>query len=137
MERIRLQTPGRAWALFRADIIRLRLPLFLLAGYSLVAELRFGQLCPSRILLGRICPGCGLTRAGLALLRLDFAGAFSWNPAIFLWAPYLFCLLLMRYGFGSAALSPSRRPGVVLLAAICLLTWVSFLLHGNEAAAFS
>lgn len=36
------------------------------------------------------CPGCGMTRAILALLRLDFAAAFSWNPLIYA-MPYVFC----------------------------------------------
>ena len=36
------------------------------------------------------CHGCGMTRAILALLRLDFAAAFSWNTLIYA-MPYVFC----------------------------------------------
>ena len=39
--------------------------------------------CPFKLLLGIDCPGCGLTRAALALLRLDFAAAFRFNPCIY------------------------------------------------------
>lgn len=122
----RLQT---AWKLLLSDVYRLRLPLVLLAAYGVWAQLHFGVICPSRVVLGRGCPGCGLTRAGFSLLRLDMAGAFAENPAIFLWAPYLFCLLLWRYWFQSAALSPSNKRGAALLIAVCALTWVVFLLR--------
>jgi hypothetical protein len=40
----------------------------------------------SRI-IGRPCPGCGLTRAGLALLRFDFRTAWDFNPMIIVVAP--------------------------------------------------
>ena len=30
-----------------------------------------------------ICPGCGMTRAVKALLRLDFAGAWRFHPMVF------------------------------------------------------
>lgn len=40
--------------------------------------------CPFRYLLGISCPGCGMTRALLACLRLDFSSAFSFHPLFFL-----------------------------------------------------
>lgn len=49
--------------------------------------------CPIRNLIGFPCPGCGITRATLCLLRLDFAGAWRMNPAVFFAYPYLFFLL--------------------------------------------
>lgn len=37
--------------------------------------------CPVRTLLGGIpCPGCGMSRAWLAALRLDFRAAFAFHP---------------------------------------------------------
>ena len=37
--------------------------------------------CPIRKLTGVPCPTCGMTRAGLSLLRLDFDAYFVYNPA--------------------------------------------------------
>ena len=52
----------------------------------------FGYRCPFEAVFGIDCPGCGLTRALLAALRLDFAGSFSYHPLLILviaWIVYL------------------------------------------------
>ncbi|MBQ7122821.1 MAG: DUF2752 domain-containing protein [Clostridia bacterium] len=40
--------------------------------------------CPSRVLFGISCPGCGMTRAVRAALQLDFSLAFESHPLVFL-----------------------------------------------------
>jgi hypothetical protein len=40
--------------------------------------------CPFHRITGVACPGCGTTRAVLALLRLDFAAGLAVNPLAFL-----------------------------------------------------
>lgn len=40
--------------------------------------------CPIYATFGVPCAGCGMTRAGWALLRLDFGAAFTLNPSIYL-----------------------------------------------------
>ena len=40
--------------------------------------------CPFRFFFGISCPGCGMTRALLAALHLDFAAALSFHPLFFL-----------------------------------------------------
>lgn len=40
----------------------------------------FNIPCLFKAAFGIICPGCGMTRAYLCLLRLDFGGAFSYHP---------------------------------------------------------
>ena len=44
-------------------------------------------LCPSMLLLGEECPGCGMTRACMYLIHLDFGGAYFYNAASFLVFP--------------------------------------------------
>lgn len=49
--------------------------------------------CVFHELTGLYCPGCGMTRTVLALLKFDFAQAFRYNPLLFsllpLYATYL------------------------------------------------
>ncbi len=53
----------------------------------------FGSLCPTYRIFGVCCPFCGMTRAHLAALRLDFANAIYYNPVFFLGLPCLFFMV--------------------------------------------
>ena len=50
--------------------------------------------CPIKYVTGISCGGCGMTRAYLALLHLDFVGAFHYHPLFFL--PPLVVVLIMQ-----------------------------------------
>lgn len=49
--------------------------------------------CPVRFLTGISCPGCGMTRALVAALRLDFRAAFAYHP-LFILLPLIFAAYL-------------------------------------------
>ena len=49
--------------------------------------------CPFKTIFKIPCPGCGITRAYLSVLHLDFAKAFEYNP-MFWSVPILFLLML-------------------------------------------
>lgn len=51
--------------------------------------------CPFRAVTGLLCPGCGVTRLCLALLRGDLAAAWQANPVLLLLLPIL-AVLAMR-----------------------------------------
>ena len=40
------------------------------------------QLCLPRLFTGVPCPGCGLTRAAIAMIKGDFAGSFRMHPLL-------------------------------------------------------
>ena len=61
-----------------------------------------GWPCPLKWALGIPCPGCGLTRASVALLKGDFATAFGLHA----FAPVL---LLGLAAFAVAVLLPAAR----------------------------
>jgi hypothetical protein len=44
-------------------------------------------VCPTALFLGIPCPGCGLTRATLALLHGDVARALALHPLVFVLSP--------------------------------------------------
>lgn len=59
------------------------------AVFVLLAKAGIGIGCPFHKLTGLQCPGCGNSRAAMALLRLDLAAAFSYNPTFPLQFGYL------------------------------------------------
>jgi hypothetical protein len=66
-------------------------------------------LCPTALFFGIPCPGCGLTRATLALLQGDLASALHFHPLVFVLAPvFAFALgvSLLDYVRGGAASTP-------------------------------
>ena len=67
----------------------------------LLSQLPF---CPMAGVLGIPCPGCGLTRATLALLRGDVRGAFRLHPLVFVLTP------LFVWSVSAAALGYVRGP---------------------------
>ncbi|MBQ6889623.1 MAG: DUF2752 domain-containing protein [Oscillospiraceae bacterium] len=82
----------------------------LLAGciYAWLCDLLgWGIPCPIRLATGLLCPGCGVSRMCMALLRLDFAAAWQANPAILCLLPLLLAIavdMAVRYvRTGSAA----------------------------------
>ena len=65
-------------------------------GYAAFIHLTGWALpCLFRQVTGLKCPGCGVTSMCLALLRLDFAAAFRWNPGLMLLAPLLGALVVL------------------------------------------
>ena len=55
-----------------------------------------GITCVFLHFLGVPCPGCGMTRALLAILRLDFVAAIKYNPLIFC-MPYVFAYIFLDF----------------------------------------
>jgi Protein of unknown function (DUF2752) len=84
----------------------LRRALVVLALGALFALVLFARvpLCPMAALLGVPCPGCGLTRATLALLRGDLRGALHLHPLVLVISP------LFVWAVTSAAVGYVRGP---------------------------
>lgn len=76
--------------------------------------------CPFRFFLGISCPGCGMTRAWLAVLHLNFSQAFSLHP-LFPLAPLLILCLLLEDQI------PVRLFRGILILSVCLFLGVYVL----------
>lgn len=83
--------------------------------------------CPLRCFFGICCPGCGMTRATLSILKLDFAGAFSYHPLVFI-MPVCALVFILR-----KKLSAKVCNGLIALAVILFLgVYIYRLVTGNE-----
>lgn len=92
-------------------------------GYALWGSITGLWLpCPFHVLTGLECPGCGVTRMCLALLRLDLAGAWQANPGLLLLSPLILGLVVWQVA--DYVRTGSRRPK----AAQQILGWVLVVL---------
>ena len=93
-------------------------------GYALWVSLTGLAIpCLFRAVTGRLCPGCGVTRLCLALLRWDLAAAWEANPVLLLMLPAVAVLgvrLAIRYVRKDSAAAP-KWDSVLLWTVIALL----------------
>jgi hypothetical protein len=82
-------------------------------------------VCPSRLLFGVNCPGCGMTRSVLLTLGGDLWGALSLNPA----GPFLVVALVL---LGAQLLFAARGTGEIPSVPRRLRRWAS--LYGAVVA---
>lgn len=93
----------------------------ILAGGFLIyilAKLGHPIHCPFYQITGLSCPGCGSTRAVLALLRLDIAGALSYN----LMLPV--CLFYLGFVYVRCAVSCLKTGKFTYRSPIPALDWI-------------
>ncbi len=104
-------------------------------GYAgVVHVLGRGLSCPFYMATGLLCPGCGVSRMCLFLLRGDWAGAWRANPGLFLLSPLLaalFGLHAVRYVREGERKTPAWESRLwVVLAVLLLLYGALRNLHG-------
>lgn len=82
-----------------------------------------GIPCIFHTITGFYCPGCGVTRMCLALLRLDFKAAFYYNPAVFILLPVfgtVAAIDVVRY-IKTGSKKNTKAENIVLWAALAVL----------------
>ncbi|MCD7859362.1 MAG: DUF2752 domain-containing protein [Firmicutes bacterium] len=93
---------------------------------ELLVLLIFGSNCPLYLLTHICCPFCGMTRAHLAALRLDFSAALYYHPVFFLGVPYLFFIFHEPHYFPRIQKIYARVRGIFLPIATVVLLAVYF-----------
>lgn len=86
--------------------------------------------CPIRWFTGISCPGCGMSRAFMALLRLDFADAFRYHPMI-----YPLLIFIPYYFLGSEKTPRRRKLKKILLAVMIIMiffVWIFRIFHEDS-----
>ena len=113
----------RALKLLWKDIKDVKWAIIIIIAYFVLGRYFLYSLCPMVMMTGLPCPGCGLTRAGFALLRLDLAGAYRIHPFIYPIAGYIAVFGWNRYIMG-------RRMGKKLKAGLTVLMVLVILFYG-------
>lgn len=62
----------------------------------LFSEFNIKIPCIFNTITGYLCPGCGISRMCISILKLEFSEAFYYNKLIFLLIP-LFCFFLLKW----------------------------------------
>ena len=83
-----------------------------------------GMRCLILRVVGIHCPGCGMTRAFLALLRLDFSAAWGYHPMVFA-LPLMYLYFLFDGKFFSKKIDTAVW---IIIGAGFLLHWLHLLL---------
>jgi hypothetical protein len=88
--------------------------------------------CLFKAATGVPCPGCGITRSVVAILRGDFARAWRTNPASFAVVLFFAHSAALAVGESTAAIAPEtaaarRLVADKLLLATLLLSWMTRL----------
>lgn len=88
--------------------------------------------CPIKYLTGMSCAGCGMTRALLSALSLDFGAAFHYHPLWILLFPTALLLIVFKAKKKKIAFN-----AVLSCVAILFFTvWIYRLACGDEIVAF-
>ena len=92
-------------------------------AYLLFTELTgWGIPCVLFQTTGIYCPGCGISRMLMALIRLDFVSAFHYNPAVLLTSPILlFFLIRSDIGYIRTGKSSVNKYNFVWIAELVIL----------------
>lgn len=122
--------PQRSW-------LRRLSPLVPLFGLGLLVASGL-LVCPAKLLTGVPCPGCGLTRATLSMVHLQFDEMLSFHPLAPLITPMIAWMalrpaLVAGGWIGREAFDPFRRVPRWLWASLLVLVlgvWVARLLGG-------
>lgn len=95
--------------------------------YYLIAHAVFDAFCPFLVVTGFPCAGCGLTRAGLHLLRGNIVKAAMINPSIFLVILFLLYCGYFRYIRGIKVKGFSVALGVLVTVTLAVYVYRMYL----------
>ena len=107
----------------KKDIHDYKIPFIIIAVYCIFMSIFFDGVCPFRVFLHVDCPGCGLTRATIALLKGDISKSLHLNYTCILWLISIALFLIDRY------IKPLKiKPFPVLFIITSIITLIRYLL---------
>lgn len=113
--------------MLKSDLWSIRYVVLVLAAYFFLAWKVCYSSCPFVMITGFPCPGCGLSRAGFALLRGEFSQAWYFNPFIYGISLLVIVFLIRRYLLHKEA--KSLQKWLILLLAGMLVFYIYRMLR--------
>ncbi len=95
--------------------------------FIIIAALYLTIQCPIKFFTGICCPGCGMTRALLSILRLDFAAALHYHPCIFI-MPVAAVIFIMKKKINPTVV----RVLLILFILILFIIYLYRLINGSD-----
>lgn len=83
--------------LLKNDIEKAKWAVIFIIAYFVFGNKFLHSICPMVWITGFPCPACGLTRAGIRLLHLDFKEAWQMHPFIYVFAAGVVIFAWERY----------------------------------------
>ena len=105
------------------DLKRYWYAIIIVIIYLISMELIFGHTCIFKAIFHVDCPGCGLTRATLALLKGDIKSSLHYNYTCIFWWLTFILFFIDRY-----IKSLKIKPFPVLFIITCIITIVRYIL---------
>ena len=99
--------------------------------YLSVFEYFFGMICPFRIMFGFSCPGCGMSRAIIALLHLDFMQAIHYHPLV-ICIPFIIFLFFRI----TSGMTKGTSKLLMVLVALFLTVYIIRIYIGSDVLTF-
>ena len=91
---------------------------FLSIAASILIIYMLSLPCPILYITGIPCPGCGMTRACMHLVQLDFQGAFHYHPLCFV-LPFFILIFLFQQRMSRKAYNIC----IIIIIAIFFVTY--------------
>lgn len=87
----------------RVKYIAVKITLFIIPVFLIILPIDFfdngNSICLSILFFDQSCVGCGMTRAIMHLIHLDFAGAAEYNKISFIVFPLLLLIYIKMISF--------------------------------------
>ena len=123
---------GEVWGRIKKDMKAYWGFVLLFVIYSVTVKRLFHAFCPSVIVAGLPCPGCGMTRAVVAFLTGEFERGMRMNPLGIAWILWAVCFAVMRYGFGKKPKGLMTVAGVIVVLMVAVYVWRMYLYFPGE-----
>jgi len=80
-----------------SDLKKVWIPITACVLYVVLMTILVGEVCPSKLIFGIPCAGCGMVRAFVLFVTFRFSEAYSMNPGIFIVAAAFLVFTILRY----------------------------------------